>query len=139
MLSLVKTKGGVGELSIQNPPPLLLLIRGLAVVFLSWQNNVCPVKIRSKRSSVLLLCLLRIFTGQTLHHWWPIFVYRGKCNWLLKKYWISMYCKLGFFQFLQIYVRKMHTDNKWYVLYKRHSNLSQWTQSVTTYFDGIYF
>ena len=29
-------------------------------------NNVCPVKIRSKRSSVLLLCLLRIFTGQTL-------------------------------------------------------------------------
>ena len=66
MLSLVKTKGGVGELSIQNPPPLLLLIRGLAVVFLSWQNNVCPVKIRSKRSSVLLLCLLRIFTGQTL-------------------------------------------------------------------------
>ena len=66
MLSLVKTKGGVGELSIQNPPPLLLLIRGLAVVFLSWQNNVCPVKIRSKHSSVLLLCLLRTFTGQTL-------------------------------------------------------------------------
>ena len=30
--------------------------------------NVCPVKIRySKHSSVLLLCLLRIFTGQTLN------------------------------------------------------------------------
>ena len=28
--------------------------------------NVCPVKFRSKHSSVLLLCLLRIFTGQTL-------------------------------------------------------------------------
>ena len=27
--------------------------------------NVCPVKIRSKHSSVLLLCLLRIFSGQT--------------------------------------------------------------------------
>ena len=29
-------------------------------------NNVCPVKIRSKHSSNTLLCLLRIFTGQTL-------------------------------------------------------------------------
>jgi hypothetical protein len=28
--------------------------------------NVCPVKIRSKHSSNTLLCLLRIFTGQTL-------------------------------------------------------------------------
>ena len=29
-------------------------------------DNVCPVKIRSKYSSNTLLCLLRIFTGQTL-------------------------------------------------------------------------
>ena len=31
-------------------------------------NNVCLIKIRSKLSSVLLLCLLRFFMKQTLHY-----------------------------------------------------------------------
>ena len=32
-----------------------------------FSNNVCFIKFRSKLSSVLLLCLLRIFMKQTLH------------------------------------------------------------------------
>ena len=38
----------------------------VAILPLGKVRNVCPVKIRSKHSSNTLLCLLRIFTGQTL-------------------------------------------------------------------------
>jgi hypothetical protein len=34
-------------------------------------DNVCFIKISSKLSSVLLLCLLRIFMKQTLREWGP--------------------------------------------------------------------
>ena len=52
--------------TIENMNSYILLLVTSWTIVLNILNNVCPVKIRSKHSSVLLLYLLRIFTGQTL-------------------------------------------------------------------------